>query len=117
MTTMTAWFNSRPFSAPTSPPPASDRAVLAVASSVDGCAETRIVRMPEEGYSFEVEAWTNFEDAGGNPHLAWHTFHPQFATRTQSLEAAVQLAEEDAKERGLSLRPMQWLSAEGREAL
>jgi hypothetical protein len=39
--------------------------VVAVASANNGTAEVRIIQKSPVQFSFEIVAWTNFEDAGG----------------------------------------------------
>jgi hypothetical protein len=52
-------------------------------------------------------AWTSFEDAGGNPHLCWHTFHPGGAVLTDTFDRIVELARLDARERSLRIGPFE----------
>jgi len=83
--------------------------MVAVARSTDSTAEVRVIRRPDGHYSFVVEAWTNFEDAGGAPHHVWHTFFPERALIAGSLEVAVQSALLDARSRSLTLKPLKYL--------
>ena len=104
-----AWFNTRPLSAPATAIPARPGNVIAVAGSTDGSAELRILSRSDGIFTFEVEAWTNFEDAGGQPHLQWHTFHSEIATFTDSFEKIVEVAHADAKTRCLELKVLELL--------
>ncbi len=104
-----AWLSTRPLTAPATAIPARPGNVVAVARATDDSAELRIVRRRDGLFTFEVEAWTNFEDAGGLPHLQWHTFHPERATLTDSFEKIVELARADAKARCLALKTVELL--------
>jgi hypothetical protein len=98
-----AWFNTRPLSAPAASLPIPPTNVVAIARARDGSAELRIVRRSDGLLTFEIEAWTNFEDAGGQPHLQWHTFHPAMTTLSDSYETIVEEALADAMTRRLEL--------------
>jgi len=98
-----AWFNTRPLSAPAGSLPGPTRNTVALARARDGSAEVRVIRRKDGLFTFEIEAWTNFEDAGGQPHLQWHTFHPEVATLTDSFDTIVELALADATARRLEL--------------
>lgn len=104
-----AWFNTRPASAPSASLPSLPTNTVATARSTDGSAEVRILRKKDGLFTFEIEAWTNFEDAGGQPHLQWHTFHPERATLTDSFDAIVELALADATARRLELKAVELL--------
>src|SRR5262245_55812816 len=106
-TSMEAWFETRPLTRPLDAPvPARSSAVVAFSSSADGTAELRILKRPDGYFSFEVVAWTNFEDAGRNPHHVWHTFHPALAHVSDSFDTVVEAALDDARARQLVLNPM-----------
>ena len=107
-----AWFETRPRSAPPDRPPTPPPGIVAIARALDGTAEVRIAQRGDGLCTFEIEAWTNFEDAGGQPHLQWHTFYPPHATRTDSLDRAIELALADAAERGLAVGAIEYLQAD-----
>jgi len=100
------WFETRPLSSPSSPIPPRPTNVVAAALACDGTAELRIVHRPSGRFSFEVVAWTNFVDAGGNPHHRWHTFHPEVTLVTDSFKVVLEAALEDARARMLPIGPM-----------
>jgi hypothetical protein len=106
MSSIRAWRETRPTSAPSEPLPPPESHVVAVAKATDGSAEVRIVRRAGGRYSFEIVAWTNFEDAGGTAHHRWNTFQPEFALVTDSFTAAVEAAQEDARARMLFIGPI-----------
>jgi hypothetical protein len=85
--------------------PAPSASTVAVAGSLDGTAEVRIVRHGTGLLTFEVEAWANFEDAGGSPHIQWHTFYPSAAALSDSFERIVELAMVDAAARRIQIGP------------
>ena len=80
--------------------------VVATAIAADATAELRIVNRPGGHLSFEIVAWSNLEDAGGNPHHVWHIFHPVAAFITDSFDTAVEAALTDARARLLSVGPV-----------
>jgi hypothetical protein len=88
------------------PIPPREANVLAVATAIDGTAELRIIRRSDQKFSFEIVAWTNFEDAGGGAHHVWHTFHPELAVITDSFETAVAAALADVRSRMLPVGPL-----------
>ena len=102
-----AWFETRPTTAPSTPIPPRPNNVLAFARSADATAELRIIRRPDGYFTFEIEAWTNFEDAGGGAHHSWHTFHPPAAFFTDSFDIAVENALADAETRQLVLHDLE----------
>ena len=102
-----AWFNTRPLSAPAVSLPVPPANVVAVARARDGSAELRIVRRADGLLTFEIEAWTNFEDAGGQPHLQWNTFYPATATLSDSFQTIVEAAFADAMTRRLELTSLE----------
>ena len=95
------WFGTRPPGPPAIGAPPPRAGTVAIARADDGTAEVRIVRRPDGLLTFEIEAWTNFADAGGGAHVQWHTFHPAAAVLTDSIERIIELATLDAQERGL----------------
>jgi hypothetical protein len=101
-----AWFETRPTWAPSSPIPPRPANVLAVVQATDGTAEIRIVQKADGRLSFELVAWTNFEDAGGDPHHTWHIFPPELALITDSFDTALDAALVDARARKLSVGPV-----------
>jgi hypothetical protein len=96
------------------PIPSREANVLAVAKATDGTAELRIIRRSDQNFSFEIVAWTNFEDAGGGAHHVWHTFHPELAVITDSFEAAVAAALADARARMLPVGPFSRVDGKSR---
>jgi hypothetical protein len=104
---LVAWFETRPNVAPTIPPPARGDNVLAVAIADDGTAEVRILQLSDGSFTFVIEAWTNFCDAGGNPHYLWWEFHPPIAGRFDSLAVVKEEAIVDARTRKLTLHPFE----------
>lgn len=100
-----AWFGTRTDLAPAAARPVPTALTIAVASALDGTAEVRIVRHSTGFLTFEIEAWANFDDADGHPHVQWHTFHPPAATLSDSFERIVELATLDAEARKLTIGP------------
>ena len=98
-----AWFNTRPVSPVSEPPPLAPSTVVLAAMSTAGDAEVRIVRRGDGLYTFEIVAWTNFCDAGGNPHHQWHTFQSPTGFLSDSLETAIDEAVRDAQNRRLPI--------------
>ena len=105
---MRAWFETRPTSPPSELVPEREENAIAFALANNGTAEVRIIQKSPERFSFEVVAWTNFEDAGGNPHCIWHVFQPEKAFVTGSIDTALLEAQADATERNLSIGPFQY---------
>ena len=99
-------FNTRPKATPSVPPPPRGPEVIAAAMSRDGTADVHVVRRPDGHYTYVVEAWTNFPDAGGNPHYTWHTFHSPTGLITDSYDTAVSAAVQDAQSRGLEIEAL-----------
>jgi len=102
-TDLRAWFNTRPTAAPSVPPPPRGPEVIAAATSRDGTADVRVVRRSDGHFTFLVVAWTNFSDAGGNPHYTWHAFRSPIGLITDSYDTAVAGALLDAKSRGIDI--------------
>jgi len=67
----------------------------------------RVLRRQDGLLTFEIEAGANFEDGGGGAHVQWHTFYPEGAVLTDTLERAIDLATQDASARGLRLGPFE----------
>jgi hypothetical protein len=106
---MRAWFETRPTSPPSGLVPEREENVVAFAPASNGTAEVRIIRKSPMHFSFEIVAWTNFEDAGGNPHCMWHVFTPEKAFVTDSFDTALREANADSKQRNLSIGPFQYI--------
>jgi len=97
------WSGTRTTIKPSQEIPPRPPGTVAFAESADGTAEVRIVRRADGLLTFEIEAWANFEDAGGGAHVTWHTFHPSGAVLTETLDQIVEYAKLDSLERGLRL--------------
>jgi hypothetical protein len=98
-----AWFETRPTGGVTDPVPRRGDEVVAAARSRDGTADVRVIRRPDGHFSYVVVAWTNFADAGGNPHHRWHTFPSTTGFISDSYASTLAEAASDARLRGLEI--------------
>jgi hypothetical protein len=76
---------------------------VAAALSRDGFVDLRVLRRADGTYTYQIEAWTNFEDAGGNPHCQWHSFEPSAGTIAATFEVAADEAIREAKVYGIEI--------------
>ena len=102
-TNLTAWFATRPSSLPTVSAPARAQNVVAAALSRDRTADVRVIRRPDGRFTYLIEAWTNFADAGGGAHCQWHTFESPTGMIAASYEIAAGEAIRDAWARGIEI--------------